>query len=397
MSTRFHDRPPPLPRLDGLIAQLEEDLDVTGYGLAWLQAMPALRILVSDYTVCAVYSCRQGLREAGYHISEYDRALDDRKGTYLAYVQSVPDGTVPAPHDPPSELQELEYLRRDASAAGFFRALGTAFDSLGVAICAIGGLPVSVIDRFTFKLLLAMSSAMKGRLRVAEQIVLLDNLEAAVAEAGPPSWADWVSDMRNMLVHRPRRLWVGLMQPVMEGGRAESVELEFFLPRSPEWTDVEEWRAATTIRESLLVDSGAETLSGVYQSAVTLVEKMSDALVNVAALRRKHPGVISQPVVQWRPSTLPKTKTAGRFAGYDSHKPPLNLDRLVVSPREERRIRAASVFFRQVRKRTGLTGWGAWPMHAMPAERPPSLHAVHARLRCARTDLGMCEPNRPVW
>jgi len=331
------------PNLDRLIAELDADLDRRSHGFNWLQAPPALRILVSDYAIDAAYTCRHSLREASYHLQEFEHAMTARKRTYMAYARNVPSGRQPEPHDPPSNKQELEYLRRDVNAVGFFRAIGSAFDNLGVPICVVGGLPISIIDRFTFQKLRGDAPGIAKKLTVAEQIELLTTLDSTITGAGPIGWDDWTIEMRNMLVHRPRRLWIGIAQPTNRQGRVESISMDFFLPRSPEWTDVEVWRGMTSLVEALLPDSAADTMAGVHASAIQLAEGMSTALLGIAAARRANNALITQPNIQWRASTIPKPSCSSQFRGYDSDESKTSVSHIIMSAADAKRAEAASV------------------------------------------------------
>jgi hypothetical protein len=72
-----------------------------------------------------------------------------------------------------------------------------------------------------------------------ERLVALQTLlEQVEADVGPEGWLDWLLGMRNMLIHRGRRI-IAVSMTRGRGGVVEDTIL--ILPKSPELTEVDAW------------------------------------------------------------------------------------------------------------------------------------------------------------
>jgi hypothetical protein len=125
-------------------------------------------------------------------------------------------------------------------------------------------------------------------------------LEATIANAGPPEWIEWTLDMRNMQVHRARRLQLATVHPRPTGAATESGDPEvvsdvaLHLPKSPAHSDIEVMVA--TVYEPLLSEDSGTTISGVLGSTVEVIAATCSALLRAWELRRGAPNLILQPL-----------------------------------------------------------------------------------------------------
>ena len=81
----------------------------------------------------------------------------------------------------------------------------------------------------------------------------------------------WAIDMRNMLVHRPRRTWTARIDTESVAGGA-TAKTRLLLPKEPDLSSVEAMR--DLFEASLLSEPAERTMTGVLSSTECLVEAM---------------------------------------------------------------------------------------------------------------------------
>jgi hypothetical protein len=106
--------------------------------------------------------------------------------------------------------------------------------------------------------------------RAAKQHPRLANLETSLkqfeADAGPTGWIDWLLAMRNMLVHRGRRI---VSWNIVRGEHDNIEGFVINLPRSPELTEVDAWVQAGGYVASEFQVSHAAFLDALFESVQT--------------------------------------------------------------------------------------------------------------------------------
>ncbi len=355
IETSFLRYLPETPKLDLVISALTADLERGDAGFTWINGPTALKVLLSDYAITAATTCSQSVKEAALHLQEHESALGDRLGVFKAYAQGLVEAGQPVDLDPPSEERDLADLRRNIHMVGFFRAIGTALDNVGAMASIVGGLPICVVENFTFpKLIWNMNLNAKAS-HQASQDDLIMALGRCSSLSEPDGWLEWSLEMRNMLVHRPRRLWfitTGLSNP--STGQRNS-DWSYMLPRSPEWSDVEMWRSASQIGDNFVPQESSVILNGVLSNTSTLVEELSTEVSKLIFLRRSNPDILIQPLDQWRKTVLPATSKAGNFHGFGPPREMTNTDSISLSQIDHARMRSASFFDAEARNR-----WVVW-------------------------------------
>lgn len=274
----------PLPETQQLAEDLTRELDPQHLGIPWLEGLDtARRILLSDYATSAANTTVTNLFHSALHLlelREVSKAASDRV-RYDPTLRPIPPGR-------PTLRGQLDDELAEMHIAGFLRGVGSALDCHAVPFAMLFALPCDVRHRFTF-------GAMRNSLRDSEPHRDLHNrFERWVADSGVPGWLDWTIDMRNAVVHAPRRLSLALLRSFIEG----PPRLARLLPRTPKLTDVEVFRDTRTHTESYLQEDAVQTLEGVRASAVALLEQMSAAMREELTLRRDNPS--PQPPSQWR-------------------------------------------------------------------------------------------------
>jgi hypothetical protein len=250
----------------------------------------------------------------------------------------------------------LPYVAGDLHVAGVFRAVGSALDCLAGTIIGVAALPLPILtadfDRTRRWL------AERGH-RHPEWRRLAEHLDAVIDQAGPSGWLKWAVDMRNMLVHRGRRLT--MVAPYMTDYPtlivpasviADRTEVAHLLPRDPGRSEVEVLRDTQTTTGLMLSEDGAKTLLRLVESTISVVEETSTHLVGLWQCRRADPALLEQPITQWQEIT--PSRSPG-FAGYNPGSAGIiDSGQLHVNPQLGQRMRASAL----LNDRRHL--WAAW-------------------------------------
>jgi hypothetical protein len=340
------------PALEELAAQVLGDLDPQQLGLPWLCPDLATRILLSDYLVDALATARQALREAELALDQFTAAVTEAERRTRRQLRKT-SGADPVP--PPSTARELELIRRDSSITNFFRAAGSVMDNMAAATAVIGGIDIEVVERLTWpKLEGEMRAANQRGSLSPEQSTLLAANEASVTVAGPDGWLPWTLAMRNMLVHRPRRLWLVHLRTRRDArGRIIGARLELLLPLDPASTDVEGMRGHNDIESAVILEPAENAMFGVLSSLTDTTKNMSINLSALYSNRAADPLLIIQPISQWRTNLIPPVKTPF-FRGYNPGATPLDVTSLLTGPDMQTRLAASAVFDSR------NTDWPTW-------------------------------------
>ena len=310
-----------VPEVEALYREIFNDLDETNFGVGWWAPHPGTsrRILISHYLLECVRGIRQNLTEAGLHLLE---AVDnwDRESDFLADCVSVEPNRRVSVSVPPRRCPKDDLARRLATlhAVGFFRAVVGALDCLGASIVGVLALPKN-IQYADFKIT-------REALRNATHPIQLDflvKLDQTILDAGPLGWVEWVTDFRNMVIHRGRRVHINQViprQPSLLGPtgrvipRAMTAE---HLPSDPCRSQIEAF--LDNARTLVLTEHAESTMRGTLDSSVVVVRKLCAELVTAWKTRRGTPTLLNQPRANWagsypsrstqfdgcRPGTLP--------------------------------------------------------------------------------------------
>lgn len=287
-------------------------------------------------------SIELNLVEAKLHYMEW---LDvrDKENQRIADMASINDAGQIVTKLPPAQkaLDDMPNNLEKLHVCGFFRALGSSFDCLGAAIIGALGLSVSLrksdinIAKGGFKKI-----ADNGTPGVRIQLEFRAFLDDVIAKCGPEDWFEWVTQYRNMFVHRGRRLIMNHLtgrEPVLfdtRGFPIPRITSTMHLAKYPDKSDVEAMLLGPT---TVLNEDASVTLEGVFKSARDLTEIVCERLVSIWQERRQNPALIAQPLSQWKAVS---NKCA--FKGYQPTTPQLRMEFLMSNPTLYQRMVAAS-------------------------------------------------------
>jgi len=337
-----------LPHWASLESEVFADLvEQQPYGIGWWAPAPGTsrRILIADQLSCCLASVPGNMTEAALHWLEYLDAADRDSARLAHAVKMLRDGPVIDPPRPHCASEQLapDFVR--VHQAGLIRAIASALDCLAGVIIGVAALPQNILkaDFKQARTVLARidGSASSGKKAQADFAALL---ESAIAAAGPQGWLDWTLDLRNMLVHRGRRIELGQYLPITpvllgsDGRPAPRARRVSHLPRDPGRSDIEVF--IDTPWNVVLHEDAAGTLQGVMNSTVLLLEAAAGYLLDLWRWRRAHPGDLRQPAVQWNNGP---SKQSTSFNGYAPDSLPLKPSLGVMHPTTARRLRAAAV------------------------------------------------------
>jgi len=317
------------------------------YGIGWWAPVPGTsrRILIADQLYCCVASVAGNMTEAALHWLEYLDASDRDSARFADAVKMENGRPIIAAPRPRSPLDQLgpELIR--IHYAGIVRALASALDCLAGTLIGVAGLPMSILKADFGKArsgLSKISGAQNDGEKMQAQFAA--SLEASIATAGPPGWLEWTLNLRNMLVHRGRRIEYGQFvprTPVLYGADALPVlraRRVVHLPRDPARSDVEVF--LDTPWTLVLSEEGERTLQGLIGSTKALLETTAKDLLDFWQWRRNHPGSLRQPAAQWQDGR--STKSTG-FNGYVPGTLELAPGTAMVHPDVARRIHSAAL------------------------------------------------------
>ncbi len=336
-----------LPHWSSLETEILNDfVEHQPYGIGWWAPAPGTsrRILIADQLSCCLASVAGNMTEATLHWLEYLDVSERDSARFAHAVKMLSSGPV---IDPPRPRCACEQLAPDLvrmHQAGLIRAIASALDCLAGVIIGVAAWPQSILkaDFKQARTVLARidGSASAGTKAQADFAALL---ESAIADAGPQGWLDWTLDLRNMLVHRGRRIELGQYLPITpvlsgpDGRSAPRARRVSHLPRDPGRSDIEVFIDTPWV---VLHEEEARTLQGAMNSTVLLLEAAAGHLLDLWQWRRSHPGDLLQPAVQWKNG--PSKESTG-FNGYAPDSPRLKPSMGMMHPTMARRLKAAAV------------------------------------------------------
>jgi len=341
----------PLPLFRVLQDEVVRDLDPDVYGIGWWEPYDlgiTRRILLSDHLVIAVPAVVQNLIEAHIHLVEFQHWKAEHQKVHRYAIWFAPArffGVVPMrgprreslrPHD------ELPDLTEELHMVGFFRAIGSLLDCLAQVVIIVAGLEVAVRKAGWGDLSRHLEPAnLARRPNGADAVRLLDPL-GKVDASGPAGWLAWSLDMRNMLVHRPRRMTFSVARRERGTGPADVV---LHLPRDPGASEVEVMRDSGGPHGAVLGEDAETTMNAIFASSASLARALGPELVAVWNRRRSNLGWVEQPRSQW-PSTVREASTG--YEGATGQPPDFTgMSGAVLAERNARRYDAAALWDHQ--------------------------------------------------
>jgi hypothetical protein len=324
-----------------LVDTLVADLDPQLYGIGWWCAYPALdrksRIMISDYLISCGRTIPRNLIEAEVCRLELDHSIDDfriwmDRGVGPEQVQITP------PHDPYDDLAEV---RVSTHLAGVLRALASTLDCLAACIVGIAAIPTGIVRTDLTVARRELKKATANSQILANLDAELERLEIA---AGPTGWIHWLLGMRNMLVHRGRRI---MSWELLRGDQGAITNFILILPRSPNLTEVEAWVDADGYLAAQFQASHDTFLDALSQSVQMYTNAVVDALKSLWDERKANPRLLEQPAAQWKKSR--SSKSPQSFAGYPTSRiEQFPVTAIGVSDEVNQRLQAAGLNHRRI-------------------------------------------------
>lgn len=297
------------PALRSLNNEIGTDFDRVVYGIRWWANYPKLgakrRIIISDYLVIALQSIEQNLIEAKLHLMEL-HDLWNRADKSMEDAVSIDPVHGPQFRHPENKTPLADALHHliNMHTAGFLRAVASSIDCLGAVLVGVMALERN----------LRKTGFMDAR-RVLKEITDLtkpgaqfqsdihQSLEQHITKCGPTGWLEWTLTLRNMLVHRARRIELVQLRPValpvLDAHGFPIVKTEFLiqLPSKPNLSDIE---ALVNSSGPLVLEEDARTtLEGILQSTIALMQEVGRELETMWIMRRRQPDILVQPRTQW--------------------------------------------------------------------------------------------------
>ena len=243
-----------------LAGEIAGDRDRSAPGIRWWSHLDARRrILLGDQLLECVGSIETNLVEARLHFLEGREAWD--RITTFALGLVIANGHPKLPPYRNGKAHLPDALAR-LHTVGFFRAIGSAFDCLGSAVVGVLGLNTPLLTADLGKALRAIAKR-RGRSRSPQEdlwLAFLDHFDELENQSGPPGWRQWATDMRNMYVHRARRMHAGAYEPSrVEVEGMPKVRPVFQLPRDPACSDMEMFTHPSYSVPDCCLDESAET------------------------------------------------------------------------------------------------------------------------------------------
>lgn len=330
-------------KMHQLAKLVASDLDPTDFGIGWW-ASGSLdlhrRILIGDYLISVSRAVQTNMTEARLHLLEADDAWIRLSGNIRTALR-----TSGMPIDKPiSPADELWFYLGPLHATGAIRALASAMDCLAGVIVGTVGLPVNIVRADWSDLEKIAARTNSGLL--SEQMSVTTTALDAVGSAGPSGWLDWLLDMRNMLVHRGRRLVTYNIRDLGAGNLIvavpspiDAVVADYLLPSDPQSTDADVWRLLGP-DQSLLTEPAGLTIAECVRSVKAVIESVAGAATELWAARKLAPTLIEQPERQW-PTVVAASSTS--FRGYSPGASPVIAGTFSTGPESVDRLVAAGV------------------------------------------------------
>jgi hypothetical protein len=331
------------------------DLDERVFGVGWWVPHPGTsrRILISDHLLTCVRGVETNLIEARLHLLEATDFWERENELHARAVSRTANGRVEV-HMPERRrpVDDVQLAMTALHSIGVVRAIAGTLDCIGASIVGVVAVRTRLLYADLARAREVLARVAAGGAGERMQIEFRERLEAAIERAGPPGWLQWITDLRNMLIHRGRRLQMSELRPTPSGVVGPdrrlviSTDVIQQLPCDPGRSDVEMFLDAG--KAPVLTESAEMTLGSVVESTLRLTAEAGELLVGLWQTRRGNPALLAQPREQWPDGPL---ATTTGFVGYAPGSMPYNPTQLRTDEVLVRRMRAASL---------GDAARGAW-------------------------------------
>lgn len=315
---------------------IANDLDRNEKGIKWWnkdKLDKATNIILADYLFSLPLSIEENLLNA--HLYKVEVELKTKKRNLLLKdsIELTVDGYNQS-HPGTFEFY-LNQSQLSRNATGFFIAVGSLLDCLAALIIGVCGLEKNLITA-SFPTLIRNSEqkTVKCLLENNKHFVQLNIL----LERKNLEWAQWIIDLRNMYIHRSKRLNYEMLHPKpleslmlnKHGKPILNTTATRHLPKAPHLTEVE----AMGIYKGKpihLNEDQTVTIEGILQDVTIFTNEVCSLLIKIWKCRKGNPDLHYQPSAQWDEGKHIKerNKKGNWFDGY--------------TPSERQEISSASV------------------------------------------------------
>ncbi|MFE0593009.1 hypothetical protein [Micromonospora echinospora] len=334
---------PALTPLHALYKEMEADLNDARGGFGWWYGHfdQASVMFATDYLLQTVEQIADTLGEAAQHEREFNEAWygqttrlrqDPGNAAYVRHLNSV-------------SVRKYA-LRIDKALAGFFGACGSSLDFLAACTIGVLGLRADLVTASWSTIATAKSGNEKVRRRIlaTEDTAGRKLQDDAVSDiyhtlhGEPDGWLTWTLDMRNMMIHRPRRIHPHM---IYRRHRRDELQLAMQLPRNPQLTDAEALVISDRDTDLYLWEHAGTTLDGVLSNLIQATSKIANILQSAWLARRNEPTLLKQPKEQWQ-KVYPERRDLSHFSGFGGDTLPPTDQKVTATPGlMDRRLRAA--------------------------------------------------------
>jgi hypothetical protein len=310
---------------DRLLGALDSDMG----GLPFFADLPLVaRAIASDQVVGAARAIDANLVEARLHERNHHSLAESGFGL-------------------PTTLDDHERAACIGSeTVAFFRAIGSTLDCLAAVMVGLLRIPVS-IRRASFTQVLKLDPDKADSEDVRE---LWSGLRELVDRAGndPPDWIAWTLEMRHALMHRARLLTVlvaretkmpplALPSHVRSQVAMERLRADYHFRARPWLPDMQHLAdGGAEITDAILREPETVTIKGIATATNTLTEDCCEWLLVEWATIEK---LVNSPLKAWRV----EESDAITFRGFVPDHPMPDMTSMMISPRDEERIRLAAL------------------------------------------------------
>jgi len=340
-----------------LANDIASDLDPARFGIGWWAPHPddRRRVFISDYLFQCANSVSNNSAEAALHLSLAEAAHDatNARMAHAVVLRKVgPEAYVPHAVETPKPTSLVDLLPAkltDLHVAGFFRAVGSALDTMAAVAIAVAAFETPIVRADFRRLLDYLKTSFAPTAGGQLQQRVKDTITGAVRKAGPEGWLAWTLEFRNMLVHRGRRTQFHAIArdagPVLysaDGTPIPRARIVMHLARDPRNSDLQAFFGGNVEPSRLtnvLDEDGLRALRSALEAVIFVVKELSTALLSVWRERRAQPTLLAQPREQWPDLAIHPDP----FAGFEPGTFPMTADAAFTSQLNVRRFAAAAV------------------------------------------------------
>ncbi len=335
----FEEKGLPFEGMREMDSTLNEDFRAADWGFRQLTDITNLeqRAVVSDQIAQAASAIPDNLLEMK---------------SQLEALNETCDGAFRHPSAETAAMDGKQTRMARMNVTDFFRAAGSTLDCMAAVSIGILRTPLSIEKASFSQLIRGLEMHLKGDVPQHQRnsTANFDSMIESVKNDPWPGWLSWTSDMRNVCIHRARRLF--MMLPVDEDKPSTKLHVVTdnpydvlmstsrympHLPTKPALPELLNLGTSSGINEVYLNEDAVQTASAISFVVTDLVEKITAQLVDIWQGKDNSPANFKAPECAWQ---LPEVQSA-TFQGTSQNKQDVEADFIVMSPGAIERPRLA--------------------------------------------------------